>query len=231
MTTPTPSPYTAPSGPAVAASATDGTGRWRWLLSGVIGILGGYLTLLAISGGLLPALAGFAAPGPEYTILLVAQTVFAVVVTAFAYALAPGSVGRRWTAIAIYVVGVVLTILLALGRITGGIPGGAVMGFFLNAFWLVLLFGALGWLIACGARPLAYLGLLLTVILLPVSFGLIMNGFPSAASNGLQFALALVIAIVILILSRPARGVAVAPATAPAASVPADGVTEVPPMA
>ncbi len=192
--------------PYLATTTTPPFDRWRWLLAGVIGILGGYLTIGAAIGGLLNALSGFGGFPPEFTALLVAQAVFAIAVTAFAYAVAPGSASRRILAIVIFALGVVGTVALMFGRIYAGLPiPGTISNFLINPFFLVLFFGALGWLLASGARPLAFVGLLLTLIVLPLNFVFLINGVGSGISTAVQYVLALVVAVVILLISRPAR--------------------------
>jgi hypothetical protein len=195
-----PSPYAAPS--VAAAAPFD---RWRWLLSGVIGILGGYLTVASVSGQLTMALSGRAAFPFEVGFLLVAQAVFALAVTAFAFMLAPGKFGRRVLAVVLFVVIVVLLVAFLVARNYGGlrVPG---PGFLVvtNPYWIVLLAGAVGWLIAAGSRPLAYLSLLLTFIVMPLGFVFAMNNISYGISALVQYGLCLAIAVAILIVSRPA---------------------------
>lgn len=202
--------------PYVVTAAEPAFDRWRWLLAGVIGILGGYLAIASAVGGLLNGLSGFGGFPPEFVALLIGQAVFAVLVTGFAYAVAPGTASRRILAIVIFSLGFVGTLALMFARIYSGLGlPGALSGVLVNPFWLVLFLGALGWLLASGARPLAFLGLLLTFIVMPLNFVFVLNGIGSGISTGVQYAAAFVIAVVILLISRPAAVVAPAAIVTP----------------
>ena len=195
-----PNPY-APAAVATAAPFD----RWRWLLAGVIGILGGYLTISSFSGGLLNVISGIAQYDLELSAQIVLQGVFALAVTAFAYLVAPGPFPRRVIAVVLFVVVAVAIVALLAARYSGGLrlPGPA-FNVVLNPYWLVLLTGGLGWLIAAAARPIAYLSLLLTFIVMPLGFVFAINSISSGISTIVQLVLSLAIAIVILLVSRPA---------------------------
>jgi hypothetical protein len=209
----------------VAAPAFD---RWRWLLAGAIGIIGGYLTLGTVSGGLANVL--FIDQGWETTVYLLLRGIFALAVTAFAFFVAPGTFGRRVLAVVLFVVISVALVAFFVGRLSGAVRiGGAPIMFVTNAFWVVLFVGGLGWLLAAGARPLAYLSLLLTFIVMPLTFAFTMNNIGYAISTTVQLVLAGAIAAVILLVSRPAVSYA-APAVAPAES-PSASAAELAPTA
>lgn len=194
----TPNPYA----PATVAAPFD---RWRWMLAGVIGILGGYLTVSAVNGGIVNALRSPDSYGMEQVLLFVIQGIFALAVTSFAFSFAPGPFGRRVLAIVLFVVVTIVLIAFLVGRISGVIRvPGQVAVMVANPFWVVLAVGGLGWLLASGARPIAYLTLLLTFIVMPLHFILVLNNIPTAIAALIQLPLSLVIAVVILLVSRPA---------------------------
>jgi hypothetical protein len=136
--------------------------------------------------------------------MFIAQGVFALAVTAFAYSVAPGTSARRILAIVLFVVLVIGFTAFMAARITGAIRfGGPVLNFFVSPYFAVLFAGALGWLIASGARTIAFLTLLLTFIVLPLGTIFALNNISSGWSQLVQFSLCLVIAIVVLFASRP----------------------------
>ena len=208
---PSPNPYA----PAALAAPFD---RWRWLLAGVIGILGGYITLSLMNSGLIQALSGLGGYPPEITVQFVAQAVFGLAVASFAFLVAPGPLGRRLLAVLIFVVVVIVLVFILIGRINGSLrlpgPGALVV---LNPYWVVLFAGGLGWLLAAGARPLAYLTLAATLVVMPLGYVFAMNNISSGIGTVVQLALALVIAVGILFASRPATSYGVATATPAAA--------------
>lgn len=183
--------------------------RRIWLLAGIIAILGGYLTIQAISGGLIQHLAGFGNGPAELTVLLFSHLVFAVAVTVLGYFLAPGSLGMRVLASAIYVAAVVLVVAVLALRISGALGGGPGVLFvgatLANPFFVVLLFGALGWLLASRARPIAYLALLLAAAIAPVGLLFGLAGLSSVLSSIVQLVAVGVVAVVILLVSIPRR--------------------------
>ncbi len=228
-TTPTPdslapNAYAGQDSYVPAPTATAPFDRWRWLLAGVIGILGGYLTVSVFNSGLLNALLGFGQFQPDLIAQFVLQAVFALVVTSFAYFVAPTPLAGRVIAIAIYVVVAVLLVVVLAARLSGALrlPGPASY-MMLNPYFLVLLVGGLCWLIATAARPIAYLTLLLAFIVMPIGFVFALNDLPFAIGTILQLGLSLAIAIVILLASRPRTATPAAPAavaTEPAAVSP-----------
>jgi hypothetical protein len=209
----------------VAAPTFD---RWRWLLAGAIGIIGGYLTLGTVSGGLANVL--FMDQGWENTVYLLLRGIFALAVTAFAFFVAPGALGRRVLAVVLFVVISVALVAFSVGRLSGDLRiGGAPILFVTNPFWVVLFVGGLGWLLAAGVRPLAYLSLLLTCIVMPLNFVFVMNNIGYGISTTVQLVLAGAIAAVILLVSRPAESYA-APAVTPVVS-PSPSAAELAPTA
>lgn len=201
-----PNAYAGSSPYAPAAQAAPAAfNRWRWLLAGVIGILGGYLTISASGGQLLQTLGGYGSLPPEQTVMIIAQAVFALVVTSFAYLVAPGPMPRRVIAIVVFVVLVVGFTAFMVARVFGDLRlGGPVFSFFINPYFAVLFAGALGWLIAVGARTIGFLTLLLTFIVMPLGAFFAINNISSGISQLVQLGLCLVIAVVVLFASRPA---------------------------
>jgi hypothetical protein len=177
--------------------------RWRWLLAGSIGIVGGYLTVIAVVSPVLSSLSrNF---DPEYLLPWIAELLFALVVTSFAFFVAPGARRRRVLAIGIFCAIVVVLVALLIGRYTGALRA-PVPTFivFLNPYWVVLVAGGLGWLIAAGSRVVAYFTLLLAIIVMPIPFVFALNNIEYGATALVQLVLSLVIAVVILLVSRPA---------------------------
>lgn len=196
----------------VAAAVAPPVDRWRWLLAGVIGIVGGYLAVSSLTYG--PALNGLLADRftPDVALPWIAQGIFALAVTSFAFLAAPGALARRVLGVVVFVVLVVVVFLLFLARLSGAVRGvGPVLLVVTNQYWGVLFAGALGWLIAVAARPIAYLALLLTFLVMPLSFVFALANISSGISSLVQLVLSLVIAAVILLVSRPAAGTTVAP--------------------
>jgi hypothetical protein len=189
--------------------------RRQWLLAGIIAILGGYLTILAIGGSLIQQLTGFGGGPAELTLLFVSQLVFAVAVTVLGYFLAPGSLGMRLLASAIYVLAVVTLVVLLTLRVSGGLGrvlGGPVIGATLtNSFFMILLLGALAWLIATAARPIAFIALVLAAAIAPVGVLLALAGVSAALSSMVQLIAVGIAAVVILLVSIPRRAVAEEP--------------------
>jgi hypothetical protein len=191
----------------VQAAPVRAIDRRHWLLAGIIAILGGYLTILAIGGNLIQQLLGFSGAPAEFTLLFVGQLVFAVAVAVLGYFLAPGPLGRRVLASAIYVVAVavlVVCLTLRLGGGAGPVLGGPFIGATLtNSFFMILLFGALAWLIAARARPIAYLALLLVAAIAPIGTLFALGGISNAVSSMVQLVAVGVAAVVILLVSIP----------------------------
>lgn len=187
-----------PPPPPVHATPLD---RWRWLLSGIIAILGGYITLQALTGGLGQVFLGFLAP--TVVAIYVAQIVFGVAVSALGYFFVTAPLGRRILAKAVWVVGVGLVILFVALRLTtgfGGVPAGLTVA---NPHFMLLVFGGLGWLIASGVTPLRYLVLLVALVPVPINFLLVLGGADSALGTLVQLVITGIAAVVILLVSRP----------------------------
>lgn len=181
--------------------------RRQWLLAGIIAILGGYLTILSIGGQLIQTLLGYlTGAGVELAVLLISQLVFAVAVTVLGYLLAPAQLGRRLLAAVIYVAGAAVLVLSLYVRISGalgnlgGIPVAMTIA---NPYFMVVLCGGLGWLIATSARPIAYLSLVLAFLVMPLGYLFAINGIASALSSLIQLVVSAVAALVILAVSRP----------------------------
>jgi hypothetical protein len=176
--------------------------RWRRVLAGVIGIVGGYLTVSAVTSPVVYAATrdldhGFVLPG-------IAEGIFALGVTWFAFFVAPGTLRRRVLAIVIFTAVVVVLVALLVGWFTGTLatPARTFM-VFANPYWVVLVGGGLGWLVAAGSRPVAYLALLLAFIVMPLQYAFAIGNIEVGASTLVQLGVSLAVAVVILIVSRP----------------------------
>ena len=209
------------SRPAGVTTMPAGSDRWRWALAGVIGILGGYLTLSLLNGGIIQGLSRMGSYDPEIIALWVAQGLFALAVTALAYFVASGPLGRRVLAAALFIVITIVLVAVLVARISGAlqIPGPGLL-VVTNPYWVVLFAGGLGWLIAASARPLAYLSLLLTFMVMPLGAIFVLNNIGFGISTVIQLVLSLAIALVILLVSRPAAPYAVPPVVAAADASP-----------
>jgi hypothetical protein len=172
------------------------------MLAGVIGIVGGYLTVSAAAS---PALSNIARNfDPEYLMPWIAELLFALVVTSFAFFVAPGARRRRVLAIAIFCAIVVVLVVLLVARQTGSLRAPVpIFIVFLNPYWVVLFAGGLGWLIAAGSRVVAYFTLLLAILVMPIPFVFALNNIEFGATALVQLVLSLVVAVVILLVSRP----------------------------
>lgn len=195
--------------PPALAEPAGPIDRRHWLLAGVIAILGGYLTIIAIGGNLIQQLLGFGGGPAELTVLFVSQLVFAVAVTVLGYFLAPGSLGMRLLASAVYAAAVVLLVASLTLRVGGGL-GRALSPLFFgatiaNPFFMILLFGGLGWLLASRARGIAYLSLVLAAVVAPVGVLLALANLNGAVSSIVQLLAVGVAAVVILLVSFPRR--------------------------
>ena len=185
--------------PPLPPASTDGT-RWRRWLSGALGIAGGFIVLANVNGQLPYAISGISGMPGEVALLLVAQTVFGLLVVALSYFSAPGPVASRAIGIGLFVLGAIGVTALQIVRYTEG-SGGPVLAVILHNphAWLVLL-GALGWLLAMRPRPLVYLSLLAAILLfLPINFNLVVAGVDSALTTLIMLVLSLAVAVVVLV--------------------------------
>ncbi len=107
----------------------------------------------------------------------------------------------------VYIVGIAILVLVLVLRVGG--TGGALLGnqfvqaTISNVFFMVLLFGALAWLIAVGARPFAYLSLVLAAVIAPVGLLFVLNGVSNGISYIVQLIAVAIAAGVILLISIP----------------------------
>jgi hypothetical protein len=191
-----------PSQPPAPSSYPTPIDRWRWLLSGIIAILGGYLTLLSLTGGFVNVFAGVL-PDPAINALLIAELVFAVAVTALGYFFVPAPLSRRLIAKVVYVVGIVILVILMALRISTGFGGMALGVTLANPAFMVLLLGGFGWLLACGVAPVRYLVLLVALVVMPIWYWFALAGITTVIATIVQFAVCGVAAVIILLVSRP----------------------------
>lgn len=191
-----------PGAPTTAAAPFD---RSRWLLVGVIGILGGYLTVKALDGSMIFALVQVDRYGPGYVLLFVSEAVFALAVTSFAFFFAPGPLVRRVLAVVLFVAVTVALAGLLVGRLSGTISvPGPTLWVLADPHWVVLAVGGLGWLIAAGARPIAYFTVLLALIVMPLGYVFALGDIAVGVSTLVQLGVSLAVAVAILFVSRPA---------------------------
>ena len=196
-TTEVPNPYAEPT-PVVAPAARD-----RALASAVAVFLGGYILVQSLLGQLAPALSGYGG-GAEVLFLLLSQLVFAVVVVIAGFFLAPTTAPRKLVASAIVVVGVIVTVVSQVARLSsgfGGIASNLTVG---NAIFMVALTVGAGWLVVRSAR-LGWLALLAAFVLIPVPFLFAFNGVAYAISQPISLILFGIVGTGILLAGRPAR--------------------------
>ena len=196
-TTEVPNPYAEPTSVVVPAA------RGRALASAVAVFLGGYILVQSLLGQLAPALSGYGG-GAEVLFLLLSQLVFAVIVVIAGYFLAPTTVPRRLVASLIVVVGVIVTIVSQVARLSsgfGGIASNLTVG---NAIFMVALTVGAGWLVVRSAR-LGWLALLAAVVLIPVPFLFAVNGVAYAISQPISLLLFGIVGTGILLAGRPAH--------------------------
>ena len=176
----------------------------------VASYLGGYILVQSLVSPLATALSGYGA-GPDVAVLLGAQVLFALVVIIVGFVLAPASVTRKFIASLIVVIGVVVTLAVEVVRLTsgfGGMAGGMTLA---NPFFMVALTVGAGWLIVRYAR-LGWLALLLTAVLVPLPYAFAFAGATSVVSQMVLLVVLGIVGAVILLVGRPWRQVAVAPA-------------------
>ena len=196
-TTEVPNPYAEPASVVVPAA------RGRALASAVAVFLGGYILVQSLLGQLAPALSGYGG-GAEVLFLLLSQLVFAVIVVIAGFFLAPATVPRRLVASLIVVVGVIVTIVSQVARLSsgfGGIASNLTVG---NAIFMVALTVGAGWLVVRSAR-LGWLALLAAVVLIPVPFLFALNGVAYAISQPISLLLFGIVGTGILLAGRPTR--------------------------
>lgn len=187
-----------PGATASSSSPAAARRRARWLPAGLLGIVGGYVIVLALSGPLLLALTNFSGVYLAPALMGAAQLLFGVVAVLAAYLLAPGPIGLRLTAVVLLlgVVGLAVGVVVARTTLVLGGPLSAVV---FSQAGILVVGGGLCWLLACRARILAYLSLLPALALfLPIAQWLLMAGADNALVTFVTHVLALVAALVIL---------------------------------
>ncbi len=192
-------PYPAPPSAPDAAPTRGG----RALLAAALVFVGGYLVIAAFSGQLAAALAGFLGAGPAYTVLVVAQFVFAIVVVLTGLVAAPGSgIGKLVGAIVV-VVGLAVVLAVSALRLTGALRLGVESFYSITNPWLmtVLLVG-IAWLLVRRAR-LGWLALLGVIVLSPVPQWLVLANVDTGVVQLVMFALSAVVGAAILAAGRP----------------------------
>lgn len=194
-----------PQTPTWSADPPRPSPSYQWLAAGVAGIAGGFIVVSLVVGQVALLLSGRSGLAAEQGVLALAQLAFGVLVVAAAYQLAPGPLALRLIATAVFVVGLVLTVTLLTLRLTGALRGGPLSIYLVNPSGLVLLAGAAGWLLAAGARPLAYLTLLPTILVIAVPSLLVRAGLPSPLVSLATLGGALVVALLVLFAAKPSR--------------------------
>lgn len=193
--------------PGVPAPATPERGDWRtrWLASGLLGISGGFVVFSSSLPNQLAmaTVRGYVDPMPM--LLLGCQMVFGIAMVVAAYLLAPGRVGMGLLGAVIFIVGIVAQFLFVVIRLT---PGGPVLPPWLGypAVGITVLAGAIGWLVASGARPVSWLSLISSLLMVgPVGFGLTLAGADGTLATLAVQVGALVAALIVLGASAVGR--------------------------
>lgn len=175
--------------------------------SAVAVFLGGYILVQSLTSPLASQLAGYGRT-PDVLTLFIGQLVFALVVVIVGFVLAPAPAARKLVASAIVVVGVIVTLVSLVARLTsgvGGIPLGVTLA---NQYFMVAVLVGAGWLIVRFAR-VGWLALLLTVILIPLPYAFAFAGLAAVPSQMILLVLTGIVGLVILFAGRPGRQVEV----------------------
>lgn len=200
---PVPSPYAAVD-TSRAPRATDH--RLRVLLSLVTVSVGAYLTYFAFSGQIYPVLLGFN-PTPFLGLYLVLQALIALAVLCMGWAFAPTTVPRRALAIGLTLLLVVVSVTIAILRISGTLraPGGVAIGLTVgSAPFMIVLAVALGWLIVRERSPIAFVFVLLAGVIPIAQYALLLGGAESILT---QLLMLIVSAAVLVSIAWMGRGV------------------------
>ncbi|HIY65202.1 MAG TPA: hypothetical protein H9830_02865 [Candidatus Agrococcus pullicola] len=189
--------------PATRSASPAGSNR-VWLLAGILGIVGGYVLWSSlpqlgtrfISGGV------FLNEG----LLYMTQILLGLACVVVAMLNAPGSLPRRLIAVVIVIVIAALAFFLFLMRLQSGLGPvfrGPVGGLLTSLEGWLVLSGAAGWLLAAGARPLAWLSLVGVLLVAPLRLLLQWQGFDVAITTVVLQALMLIAALAVLLASKP----------------------------
>lgn len=180
---------------------------WRGFASGAALFGGGYATLSLFQGGLFQALVG--SGQSELIALVVVQFLIAAGLTAIGILVGPGSVLRRIIALIVTPVGISIGLVIYYARILPGSPvrldpftGSLVTNaYFIVAFWFLLAF-----LLVRGRRPIAFLFLVITLAIAPLTYVLALNGMASAITSSIMIVLTLVVVALVVLLARLVSG-------------------------
>lgn len=185
---------------AQSVPAARRASRSRWLLAGMLGIAGGFVLV-----GSLPQIVTLGIMTSAPVMQLVLHAVFGAAFLIVGLLHAPGRPSMRIVGIVIVLAFAVIgTVLLAI-RVQpggGGLPGpvGALMA--TPEAWITFG-GAAGWLLASGARPLAWLTLLAALLVAPIKLVLVMQGVESAVATPVVEVVMVAVALGVLIASWP----------------------------
>ena len=200
---PVPSPYAAVD-TSRSPRATDH--RLRVLLSLVTVSVGAYLATLSLSGQLYTVLLGYNST-PFLGLYLVLQVLVALAVLSLGWAFAPTSVPRRALAIGLTFGLVVISLTIAVVRISGTlrVPGALLLQFTVgNVPFMIVVAVALGWLIVRERSPIAFVFVLLAGVVPVAQYALLLAGAESILT---QLLLLLLSAVVLVSIAWMGRGV------------------------
>ncbi|WP_293697787.1 hypothetical protein [uncultured Agrococcus sp.] len=193
-----------------------------WLLAGLLGIVGGFILWSS-----LPQLATvFISPGgfANHGLVLAAQVPLGAACVIVAMLNAPGSLPRRLIAVVIVIVIAALAFLLFLMRLQSGLGPvfrGPIGGLLTSLEGWLVLSGAAGWLLAAGARPIAWLSLVGVLLVAPLRLLLQWQGFDVAISTVTLQVFMLIAALVVLLASKPRPARPLGPSQSPYENMPA----------
>lgn len=173
-----------------------------WFLAGALGIAGGYIlmnTVPQFTNALMVTTS-------EVLPFLVMQMIFGFACTVIAYLNAPGKFPSRIVGTVLFVLVAALAVALHAARLFGfggGLFHGFLGGLFSNYEGWIVLAGGAGWLIASGARPIGWLILVGALLVAPLRMLLVMQDLHYMTSTIVLNILMLVVAVGILLASKP----------------------------
>ncbi|QCR19839.1 hypothetical protein [Agrococcus sp. SGAir0287] len=178
--------------------------RGSLLAAGALGIVSGALLLTYVGqAGVWLAPAG--PPDVDQLIYPAAMLLLAVTGAVVACLAAPGSVVRRVLGALVMVAGAIAAMAYQASLYRQLVPFDAQLSWVITPLTVLLGFGVLGWLLASGARALAFLVLLLTPLPAVAETGARLAGIGGGLVFALIGPLALVIAVLALVVSRRRR--------------------------
>lgn len=180
--------------------------EYRTVASAITVFVGAYLVTASVSGQLAALASGITQQPAEVVALFIVQAIFAVGVVVAGFLLAPADIGRRLIAIGLVVAAIIIAVLVQGARLrgdlgAGGLPLQLTLG---NGYFMTALAVGAGWLLVRSAK-LGWLALLLTAILIPITFVFVISGIGSAISQIVAVIVSGLVLGAIIVVGRPLR--------------------------